>query len=528
MNFTFDSLHLFEQISDSPNMEYVTTAEKIHKYILTITEHYSDEYARSRLNNFKNCLYYASFEHNNPMYHTIVQDKLNLPSELIYVYELMYQFLCSSKHEYIKFDRTDCNSYGYNNADFSYHVPLIFMPIFSAYISASLFSKSESITVTSFFKKITAYLNNINSETLNTYFHIICKEDYIKFSNMWLIEYLGKNYFCTIDDLYNTYSKKDSHKTMLENSVKGLTFLFLENTERPNPASRHIVSLLKDYVNSVERASLSKSQNSTGNSLLYDYTEPLQLEKELQYMEALFTNLSNTLNKMLDWIDSFINYHHKKYSKYSLYINNFNLFTKTYNDFVKQIQEQMDNINYDIYCYFQCLAEDSLLISLQESKQLYLDKFNEETHIDKYVRMFSSCYKCILKDLGYFFRQVEHSCSATPEKYNSLIINRNYFSDFKSSILKSLDKLNENIKTNFSKLPAILYQKKIGKIQELKYSTDIFSKNEIIRITLILSGKYLSEDYVSRYLNQKGFTFPLSRNQLLFFLINYNKIFSDL
>ena len=69
MNFTFDSLHLFEQISDSPNMEYVTTAEKIHKYILTITEHYSDEYARSRLNNFKNCLYYASFEHNNPMYH---------------------------------------------------------------------------------------------------------------------------------------------------------------------------------------------------------------------------------------------------------------------------------------------------------------------------------------------------------------------------------------------------------------------------------------------------------------------------
>ena len=91
-----------------------------------------------------------------------------------------------------------------------------------------------------------------------------------------------------------------------------------------------------------------------------------------------------------------------------------------------------------------------------------------------------------------------------------------------------MDKLNENIKTNFSKLPAILYQKKIGKIQELKYSTDIFSKNEIIRITLILSGKYLSEDYVSRYLNQKGFTFPLSRNQLLFFLINYNKIFSDL
>ena len=233
---------------------------------------------------------------------------------------------------------------------------------------------------------------------------------------MWLIEYLGKNYFCTIDDLYNTYSQKDSHKTMLENSVKGLTFLFLENTERPNPASRHIVSLLKDYVNSVERASLSKYQNSTGNSLLYDYTEPLQLEKELQYMEALFTNLSNTLNKMLDWIDSFINDHHKKYSKYSLYINNFNLFTKTYNDFVKQIQEQMDNINYDIYCYFQCLAEDSLIISLQESKQLYLDKFNEETHIDKYVRMFSSCYKCILKDLGYFFRQVEHSCSATPEK----------------------------------------------------------------------------------------------------------------
>ncbi len=104
---------------------------KIVKYIMD-TGIMSKNTVYKWLKILKRCLYYCSSNLSNPMFLDLAKDELHISTELIYIHTLMYKFVCKEQ-EYIKFSPLTSIEQRNKISQFTWKVPVDFMPYLASY-----------------------------------------------------------------------------------------------------------------------------------------------------------------------------------------------------------------------------------------------------------------------------------------------------------------------------------------------------------------------------------------------------------
>lgn len=164
------------------------------------------------------------------------------------------------------------------------------------------------------------------------------------------------------------------------------------------------------------------------------------------------------------------------------------------------------------------------------TRQLTYSQENEEKHIDEIIKLFKKYYGEIQATFKKFIKTVQKASGEHPEKYTSLTIDRDYFSELTDTIRLSRKRLSQKLKDALNELPCILHYQNPGYIYDLRHPTESFDEDTILRITYELTGKYheLPKEDIIRHFKAKELVFPASRADVITFLLNFDQMIAGL
>lgn len=528
MGLFFDSLISFEEKSNAKEMEHVTTESNICKYLLQISDatdqFFSKETARTNLKYFKQCMYFCSSGLENPMFLSMAQNELSLSEDILNIHRLMYLY-CGKKHTYLKLDNKLDNIYSkYENCSFIWKVPNIFMPYLASYILAANHIKKGG-SIKSFFDKLKYFFDKtieIKNEDLNAS-DINMTDIYSEWTN----EYLGQEYFSTLDTLYGRYSKTTEQKAAIRNSLRGLTCILMDCPEHPNMIPFFATILLTHYKKCLFEKEPDNATSNDKNTVLNDLTlfyaheEPWKEDWEQAFLKQLCTELSNTIKEVIIFIGKYLK-NNNKTSKYPLSVKNFRDFNNEYSVFFNKVLEIPDVAEKEYRKFFKFVIEEHPEIRQAiENRTLLFNHENAEKHIGILNKTILKYYGKMQNELRKFVKRVEQSSSQTPENYKTLNPNDDYFKNLEKSIQLLQNHFSENLEKEMKKLTPVLKYNNPGYIETLKYPIYFYEEEDILKIMRILNREYfrLSDDDMEKLIKHKGWTFPIIRPLVIEFLL---------
>ena len=503
MNLCKSKLESYEDILLSETT-HITTVKEILDSLMAIGEIYSEQTARTKLDSFKKCMYYCSFASNNPMYLFKAQNILHVSDERIYVHELMYKFLCN-KHQFMKFAIFEDVSSKYDPTSFLWDIPEIFMPILTSYILATASSKEESSTIT-FFSKMDEYFNS----PLNTY-----NESTKGIYEKWTNNYLGREYFFHLENIYNTYAKTSQQQTIIKDSFFSLTKILIDAPVPPDTIPAQMCSLLIHNETNLKK--------HTDFDSLYPHDEPWEMEFESKLIDSIISTMLQIPNELLSFLETSLDNN----SIYKIAVNNFDLFKENFDSYIKDINSQIEKSKEEtVTSYFGIRNDPDIILAIEE-KHLIFNESNFNKRIEFLNTAISNYEDELMKKITSFISKVERASDT--KKSSSLHLSTDYFKDFKADI-NYRKTLFEKKLNNFNKLPPFLSMHKDGYIKEnLSYPMH-FLENDILRLTYELTNNYydLSKEHILNHFKNKGLVFPVPRPNLISFLLNFDQMIEGL
>lgn len=506
---------------------YITNEEKLCSYISIVGELYSANTTRGRLNWFKENLYFCSSGLSNPMFLSMARDSLAISDELMNINELMYKFMCNKKHNYLNFNILENIASKYDSSSFTWNIPDFVVPFLTAFILASNPSKKDGST-RHFFERLDEYfkiaLGKLNTEL--TY-------DKEKVSNLyqeWTNEYLGRQYFCTLDILYDEFTNTSEQKRILRESVYGLTRILIECPVHPSPIPAYVNRLLKHYQTLLlQKAHVSSPISKDDLYYFYKHDENWKLNNELDFIMCLVDNLS----KITHDLGSYINDYFKENGKPSIYkisVNQYDTFQEKYWEYLRAMTYQIEHLEEGFRSFFETVENTPSISQAVNARRMFIDETNKEKHIKELSKLIAKYYAQIQKAFIDFLGAVCKASGKNPEKYSKLTIEKDYRSELDNSVMESQERLSENIERTLSKLPDILYFHNPGYVQSLAYPVSTFHENDILRITYELTENYstLSKEYLIHHFENKGLVFPVWRPDVITFLLNFDQMIDGL
>lgn len=503
MNLCKSKLESYEDILLSETT-HITTVKEILDSLMAIGEIYSKQTARTKLDSFKKCMYYCSFASNNPMYLFMAQNILHVSDERIYVHELMYKFLCN-KHQFMKFAIFEDVSSKYDPTSFLWDIPEIFMPILTSYILATASSKEESSTIT-FFSKMDEYFNS----PLNTY-----NESTKGIYEKWTNNYLGREYFFHLENIYNTYAKTSQQQTIIKDSFFSLTKILIDAPVPPDTIPAQMCSLLIHNETNLKK--------HTDFDSLYPHDEPWEMEFESKLIDSIISTMLQIPNELFSFLETSLDSN----SRYKIAVNNFDLFKEKFDSYIKDINSQIEKSKEEtVTSYFGIRNDPDIILAIEE-KHLIFNESNFNKRIEFLNTAISNYENELMKKITSFISKVERASDT--KKSSSLHLSTDYFKDFKADI-NYRKTLFEKKLNNFNKLPPFLSMHKDGYIKEnLSYPMH-FLENDILRLTYELTNNYydLSKEHILNHFKNKGLVFPVPRPNLISFLLNFDQMIEGL
>lgn len=504
MNLCKSKLESYEDILLSETT-HITTVKEILDSLMAIGEIYSEQTARTKLDSFKKCMYYCSFASNNPMYLFMAQNILHVSDERIYVHELMYKFLCN-KHQFMKFAIFEDVSSKYDPTSFLWDIPEIFMPILTSYILATASSKEESSTIT-FFSKMDEYFNS----PLNTY-----NESTKGIYEKWTNNYLGREYFFHLENIYNTYAKTSQQQTIIKDSFFSLTKILIDAPVPPDTIPAQMCSLLIHNETNLKK--------HTDFDSLYPHDEPWEMEFESKLIDSIISTMLQIPNELFSFLETSLDSN----SRYKIAVNNFDLFKEKFDSYIKDINSQIEKSKEEtVTSYFGIRNDPDIILAIEE-KHLIFNESNFNKRIEFLNTAISNYEDELMKKITSFISKVERASDT--KKSSSLHLSKDYFKDFKADI-NYRKTLFEKKLNNFNKLPPFLFIHKDGYIKEnLSYPLYFFYENDILRLTCELTHNYyyLSKEHILNHFKNRGLVFPVLRSNLILFLLNFDQMIEGL
>lgn len=512
--------------NETPSDTFITTKSALYSYILNVGNLYSSESARTKLRAFEKTIYFCSFGRCNYMDMELIKEELELTDELIYIFRLMYSLLCHHNN-FLQFNSTTCDLDGFMDAQFSWNIPIDVIDIISSYIIA-VSNCNPSHQSTPIHILFSTLANAVQQPTHTTSANNMSTSLDEHINSTWSQNYLGKNYFCLLEDLLNRYTRTDLHKDLLRSSVESLSFLLVECDTDPTTISNYVYLLLKKY--SEQLSSIIVTHQSDSNKMnfknLYNnhrvaYGVESEITSLLSYTESLF----DITNKLHTYIKNTISDNHIVDSEYELAIYNTELFLDTcLFDYLKAVYLSIENCNKNFTSFFDDNKERN---KFQENQLHYFDN-RKMKHLEIFDTLLNNYKNNIELKLDKFFRLVKQSSASHPESYNTVTLEQTHISALEQEFYNAQKLLVNKIEVNFHKLLPVyeITQKADIHTLDIPY---VFTEQDVINLIMTISHPcYLSTDYMIKRLHKSGFTFPLYRRDLLQFLFNYKQIFNGL
>ena len=504
--------------------KYITTETQICTFIGDVGELYSTKSAHKRLTKFKECLFYCSSYLSEPMFSSISEEALSMSGEILNIHELMYNFMCNKNHSYLKFTVLNNISSRFEPSSFSWNIPEFVVPFLVSYILTSY----ENIKHPSeFFPKLEEYFNTALEKmgTKLTY----NKEGIANQYEEWTNDYLGRQYFCTLDSLYGTFSKTDEQEKVIRSSVNELTRILVECPQFPSKIPAYVTQLLKHYeMNLIKKVPTS---NPTKEELLsyYKHDDPWEIRTEFPFILFVCEKLSCITQNLCKYIeDSFL--HDQKPSDYNIAIKHFDKFQKKYCDYLQEIDHKLECLDKEFRDFFDATKNTPPIPQAVKEWRLSIELANEEKHINTFTTHISNCYAQIKKDFTGFLRLVKYASGENPQNHKTLRTGRDYYHELTQSIAVSKHNLSQKLEESYGKLPHILVFHNPGYIENSRYPTNLFHEDDILQIVYVLDENHcnLPKEHIISHFKNKGLHFPMVRPEVISFLLDFDRMIAGL
>lgn len=490
----------------------ITSESDILCAFRNLTSSYDERTLHKWINFFKKCMYYASSDYSNPMFlsltYNAVKKSEQYPYEFLYIHKLMYQFLCLRTPCFLQFPPYTDLASEYDRTAIKWNVPAPITPFLICYIkAASKFKKNAPVT--SFFHELDETFTEtekFQNDLTQTEYRILTDE------------ILCRKYFCTTEEIYNTFSKNDFQKEALRHCIFHLTetlTAILQNSRLKNYSAAPVVSnayiLLNTFREKIYEQTCSENKK-LDLTTLYPHKKPWTIIGENELMQSIKHSLSSFSAKIFSLAEETLDdhsIHHISAKDYETFSNGC---TKIINDIEQQIEKEKEKIT----TFYLNITNAPAVSHALSNGQLELDQENLNYRCCLLTDALTTFANSFSQTILTFKNNVRKASHAFPEQYTSLKTDRDYFSEFKHSV-KTIEKrlYGEIFMTAFEHSKPFLFYNDRGFINTLTYPAVLFPA-ECLRITHELIGKYfLSEDYILQYFHDKGIRFPISLAEFL-------------
>lgn len=490
--------------------EYITAPESLCVYIKTIGC-YTKQTVYNKLRAFKQILYCCSSDLDNPMFLEKAQNELQLSNELLYIQERIFKFLYNN--DFLKCNILDNINNDYNPKSFSWNIPKFFMPILTAYIfTTATFTSKKISSPTAFFTKM--------DEFLETFFK---GNDEIKeiYEN-WTYKYIGREYFCKLDNIIHLYTNSTEQIKVLRNSLYSLTRILVDSPIKSNIIPKQMYTLLTHYELALKENITTNKKGDIDLKNLYSYYKPWNLELEFR----LISNLKNSMEQLSNILMRFLENSLNTNSTYKISVNDYCSFEKELDEYKENMEKQIKKSLNEIEKTYISIENNPHIAKAIKNHSLNKPSHKRKDFLSAAILKYKEDF---IQKIDSFVYKVKLASSPHPENYNSLRLKDDYFESLKKAIKQNQYSLEESLSLAFSKTTFLsIYE--AGFISATAYPIQMFEKEDILRITheLTENNTYLLDENAIKYFENYGLNFPVLRSDIIHFLLNIKQMTSVL
>lgn len=490
--------------------EYITTSKSLCYSIETISC-YATQTVQEKLKAFKKILYYCSSSLDEAMSLENAQNELQLSIELLFIQERIFNFL--SDNDFLKCNICDNINDDYNPKSFSWKMPKFFMPILTAYIyTTATFTSKKISSTTAFFATMDDFMETFSKGNDEI------KEIY----ENWTHEYIGRDYFCKLNNIINTYAESPRQKRELRDSIYSLTRMLVDSPVKSNIIPNQMYSLLTHYELTLKEKITTDEKGNIDLKNLYPYYEPWNLELEFRLISGLKNSMGQLTNHLIEFLGNSLN----RNSTYKISVNNYYSFEKELDQYKKNIEIQIKKSLEKIEKTYISIENHPDIAKAIENHDLKLN-FPSYKRKDFLTATVSRYKKGLMQKINSFAKKVELASRPHPEKSNSLRLKVDYFNDLKEAIKQNQHSFEGSVNLAFDKTTFLSIYKE-GIISTIAYPRCIFEKESILRIAheLAENRDYLLDENIIKYFENSGLKFPVLRSHIIPFLLDFKQIVS--
>lgn len=456
----------FDMQNKDGKMVRITEIREITSAIENAIGSSAKQTPRTKLDFFKRLIYNMPTEPRDSPTNALMDMKsLGIPDDLYYIYSMMSIYL--KNEEYIKLKEDDAPSNcGENYINYVYDIPELFLPIFTAFILASQKKNYKEPVVLSFFHQMDSYLQESTSDSLAQDYGYDNAESLLKSYNQWMCEYLGRDYFIHLEELYREFAKSEDENENEERKrkLKSATALLTDIVYAPShycctASVDDLDNLLQEYKRALsEKAREGNSDHST----LYQEWVPFPIESERNLFDQLNNNFNHALDELSASIRDYFMSNHNPDSKYETSVLDMDAciaFLNNKKKYLSDLQKQINECISKYYCYYiyQIIMKYS-----QRGTEATLQSNNGNIRycIQKISNLFEKSLNEVDNELDNLIVDVKRASGKEPQKYNAEKTMRFRKLGIINSIKETKKRFSESAKENIAQThPALLLKK---------------------------------------------------------------------
>lgn len=396
----------------------ITHADKLLTDLNYVTEKYSIQTARSKLNNFKFLMLNMPTNNvENPYLSLKAMDALNISEELYYVYSKMAYFLKAERYIFLGDDIP--RSAGKNHVNYHYNIPLLAMPLVIAFI-ASIHEKKSSVPfVKSFFLRMDNYIVKYPFQKILEEYPQYSKEELLNSYHDWMHIYLGRDYFSHLEYLFDECSTNEFERNSLKLATSRLTQLAAFPNRKCKANINKLDDILQEYTKALKQKALKTNSGRLDYSSLYEQWEAFPIKLEITFIDKICTLFNDFFNHLKAEINEYLLKNHKVNSQYTLALQNIENFMDHKNywtESIKNIQLQLADLILDHYRNLH-LHQD--IMQLIDQHNLQIQNTNISYKIRKLFEILIGALSETEDILDKLLKYVTIASGSTPQNYSA-------------------------------------------------------------------------------------------------------------